>query len=145
MNIRKILKDDINQLSELYIKVSKEPPWNEYWKKEWAIERLSILFNCPGFYGYLCEAEGVFLGAIFSRKNSYLGNLELEVEELFVSPDHQGRGLGSQLMSKLSSSAKKDGISVLVLLTEKDSPAEKFYLNKEFKTKDEIVFMYQQI
>lgn len=145
MNIREIADSDISELSHLYVAVSKEPPWCEEWKYEWAKERLSIIFSCPGFFGYLVDNEGEIIGAVFSRKGSYQGEYELEVEELFVSSKHQGEGVGSCLISQLKIAAKESGISALVLLTDRGTPAEEFYLKREFKIKEDTLFMYFNI
>lgn len=145
MNIREISKSDLSELSHLYMAVSKEPPWCEDWKYEWAFERLSIIFNCPGFYGFLVENEGKIIGGILSRMGSFMGEYELEVEELFVSSVCQGKGIGSKLISQLSTSAKENGISALVLLTDRGTPAQEFYLKRDFKAKENTLFMYLNV
>ena len=97
MNIRKIESNDLTILSELFVSVFNSEPWSESWTKEWAYQRLSIIFKSYRFHGFVAEKEGVPVGAIFSRIGSYKGELEVEVIEKFCKLRGAAKGCGSGL------------------------------------------------
>lgn len=139
--IRKILESDIDQLSDLFVSVFNQPPWSEGWKKEWAIERLSIIFNSYRFYGCLAEEGGKPIAAILSRLGSFKGALELEIMETFVSASEQRKGVGIAMRDDLKTQAKQDGISCFVLQTDKDTFAKNFYLKYGFTAHEANLLM----
>ena len=141
MNIRKIEKRDLNVLADLFVSVFNSEPWNESWTKEWAYERLGIIFRSHRFYGYVAEKEDAPVGAIFSRVGSYKGILELEIVENFVSGNAQRKGLGAALMNELKFQAMKEGISCFVLLTDKTTFAKDFYLKYGFEGHEQNLLM----
>ena len=141
MYIRKIEKQDLNILADLFVSVFNSEPWNENWTEQWAYERLNIIFQSYGFYGYVAEEEGMPIGAVFSRVGSYKGILELEVIENYVSGNAQRKGVGEALMNELKLQAKKEGVSCFVLQTDKTTFAKNFYLKYGFEGHEENLLM----
>jgi len=141
MHIRKIEVGDLERLSELFLIVFNHEPWNENWTKDWAYERLNIIYNSYGFYGFVAEDGSTPIGAIFSRIGSYKGELELEIIENYVSPSEQRKGVGAALMEKLKSQAKKEGVTCFALQTDKTTFAKDFYLKYGFQGHEENLLM----
>ena len=141
MKIRKIEEKDLHVLSDLFVSVFNSEPWNESWSKEWAYERLHIIFMSYRFHGYVAEKEDIPVGAIFSRIGSYMGDLELEIMENFVTYDEQRKGVGSALMAELKLQAKKEGVVCFVLQTDKTTFAKDFYLKYGFQGHEENLLM----
>jgi len=141
MSIRKIREDDIPQLSDLFVSVFNEPPWSQGWRKEWAYERLSIIFKSYRFYGCLAEVDSHPVAAVLSRLGSFKGELELEIMENFVLRQEQRKGVGAALLNELKSYAKADGIRCFVLQTGRDTYAKRFYLKYGFDAHEDNVFM----
>jgi aminoglycoside 6'-N-acetyltransferase I len=141
MHIRRIEKIDLENLSELYVAVFNHEPWSENWTKDWAYERLSIIFRSHRFYGFMAEEGNIPVGAIFSRVGSYKGELELEIVENFVSSTEQRKGVGAALMNELKSRTEKEGIVCFVLQTDKNTFAKDFYLKYGFQGHEENLLM----
>ena len=141
MSIRKIREDDVLQLSELFVSVFNEPPWSQDWKKEWAYERLSIIFKSYRFYGCLAEVDDRPVAAILSRLSSFKGELELEIMENFVVREEQRKGVGASLLNELKSSARADGIRCFVLQTGRDTFAKNFYMKYGFRAHEDNLMM----
>lgn len=141
MRIRKIQEDDIPQLSDLFVSVFNEPPWSQDWKKEWAFERLSIIFGSHRFYGCLAEVDKRAVGAVLSRLGSFMGELELEIMEMFVIRDKQRKDVGAALLNELKSYAQADGIQGFVLQTGRDTYAKDFYLKYGFEAHENNLLM----
>ncbi len=141
MSIRRIREDDIHQLSDLFVSVFNEPPWNQGWKKEWAHERLLIIFQSYRFYGCLAEVDNHPVAAVLSRLGSFKGELELEIMENFVIREEQRKGVGAALLNELKSYAKADGIQCFVLQTGRDTYAKEFYSKYGFEAHEDNLFM----
>lgn len=141
MRIRKIREGDIPELSDLFVSVFNAPPWSQDWKKEWAVERLSIIFGSYRFYGCLAEVDGQAVGAVLSRLGSFKGVLELEIMENFVVKVEQRKGVGAALLNELKSSAQADGIQCFVLQTGRDTFAKDFYLKYGFHPHEDNLLM----
>jgi len=141
MKIRKIEEKDLEALADLFVLVFNAKPWSENWTKEWAYERLNIIFKSYRFYGYIAEIDDAPVGAVFSRIGSYKGELELEVVEMFVIGQQQRKGAGTALLDELKYQAKKNQIVCVVLQTDKTTFAKDFYLKYGFKGHDENLLM----
>ena len=68
------------------------------------------------------------------------GRHRAEVQKLMVHRDARRRGLAAQLMAALETSARGQGLSLLVLDTEAQSAAETFYQSQGFQRTGEIPF-----
>ncbi len=44
MKIREIAEADLGRISQLYVSVFNNPPWNEDWKYDWAYDRLNWIY-----------------------------------------------------------------------------------------------------
>jgi len=141
MRIRRIEFDDLERLSELFVTVFSHEPWSENWTKDWAYERLCIIYKSHRFYGFVALDGNSPIGAIFSRIGSYKGELELEIIENYVSPTEQRKGVGGALFDELKIQAKKDGVGCFVLQTDKTTFAKKFYLKHGFQGHEENLLM----
>lgn len=143
--IRDAQWSDLDELSELFVGVFSQPPWEEAWEFAWAKERLRILFESPEFNGLLFEVDGKIVGAILGRGMSFKGEKELEVIEFFVSPEFQGKGIGSQLVSQMGSAAAKQGFKYIILLTSDQVPAYNFYLDKGYYRENRMALMVKNL
>jgi aminoglycoside 6'-N-acetyltransferase I len=141
MKIRKIEENDLPILAELFVSVFNQEPWNENWNVDWALERLTFIFKSYRFYGYVAEEGDIPIGAIFSRIGSYMGELELEIMENFVSRNEQRKGVGAALMNSLKSQAGRENIVCFVLQTDKTTFAKDFYHKYGFQAHEENLLM----
>lgn len=145
MKITEIVKDDLNSLGKLYVRVYKEEPWREEWKLEWAIDRLENIYTSPGFMGLKIVEKKIIKGAILGRTTDFSGRKELEITEFFVDPESQKKGLGKQLLITLEGKAKKEGYSYCTLLTSTKVDAFEFYKKNGYHVKDNVVFMVHEL
>ncbi len=143
--IREIIEQDIVPISNLYVSVFKEPPWNEEWQTEWAKDRLTGIYNSPGFYGLLYADSAKPIASILGRSLTFKSWKEFEIMELFVNPKYQGKGIGTELVKQLESYLKQNGYFKTTLLTARDSQVEEFYSNRGFKTSNRMIFMSHEL
>lgn len=82
------------------------------------------------------EDNGDFAGYIASAEKDARPNF-LWLVELFVDPDHQGKGLGSELLKRTIEQAKKKNLDGLITQTEFENiPAQNLYEKTGFKKID---------
>ena len=48
-----IAKKDLKPISQLYVSVFTNPPWNEDWQYKWAYERLNWIYQFKNFAGFI--------------------------------------------------------------------------------------------
>ena len=64
---------------------------------------------------------------------------------LSLFPQHQGRGAGTEFLSMIAQRLKSRGIVGMVLLTEREMPACRFYIQNGFETREEQVFLVKML
>ncbi len=145
MHISEISEKDIPAISNLYISVFRAPPWNEEWNVEWAIDRLQGIYNSPGFYGFLYKENSNPIAALLGRSLTFKDWREFEIVELFVDSQHQGNGIGTELVKYLESFLKQKGYFKTTLLTAKETQVEEFYVKNGFKTSKRMIYMSHEL
>ena len=128
-------------------------PWNEHWREETALKRLGGIMSAPVSRGYVCcendGADGTDLNRIVAmacgRALAFEDSKELFIDEFCVHPKLQGQGIGSALLGFIREKLKNEGVSYIVLNTERDLPSRIFYEKNGFYTKDKVIFMVQRV
>jgi aminoglycoside 6'-N-acetyltransferase I len=141
-NVRLMDKSDLEPCSELMLKVFSGEPWFDQWDSVLhAQQYLAEFMDNPVFLGFVIEQEGKILGASFGHTKSWYSGKEYYIQEYFIDTDLQGSGLGSALMNGMKAYLSSVHVHCMVLLTEKDLPAEDFYRKHGFEVKKDIIFM----
>ena len=141
MELAEVRRKDIEPISNLFLSVFSEPPWNEYWEYQWVYERLQWIYESKGFYGYFVELEGTIIGAILGCVVPFCGQKGFEIKELFVDSKFQGKGIGTKLIERLESELNQSNHKFIILLTARESNAESFYLNKGYQANNKLVLL----
>ena len=105
-------------------------------------KKLSIFKN---FIGFTLLVDNEVKGAILCREKTWWNNNEIFVEELFVSPEHQGKGYGTALLNTVEGYIKKKGLAGFTLNTNRYTPAPIFYRKNGFCDGEHVLFMYKVI
>jgi ribosomal protein S18 acetylase RimI-like enzyme len=132
-------------LERLYRKCFSEPPWHEGEERfERFGQRFADHLATPGTHGIVARQADEVAGVIYGwpaapeiPKTPFYANVygavdpadhhllrppSLEIVELMVDPDHQGRGLGRELLTRLVEPHPQAW-----LCTRPDAPARKLY------------------
>ena len=130
----KIREFDLDDLQEV-ITLSKAAYG---WKEEEIRERARDFANYT-LEKYTSEAEGLFVA---EEKGKIVGNCFGHIDEkdksigwlwyIAISPEKQGRGIGTQLLAKLAEYFKSQGIKKIMVGTDKPGSVS-FYENQGFK------------
>ncbi|MEM7555623.1 MAG: GNAT family N-acetyltransferase [Cyanobacteria bacterium P01_A01_bin.84] len=145
MEIQTIEEKDLELISNLFLSVFSEPPWNEYWESSWVYERLLWIYKSQGFHGYLAESNKRTIGAILGYFVPFQGKKGFEIKEFFVDFKYQGQGIGTKLLNQLESELRKNDYEFSILLTSKESYAESFYFKKGYEGNDKLILMRSKL
>jgi aminoglycoside 6'-N-acetyltransferase I len=144
--IRRFTIGDIDAVLELYKEVFSSEPWNDLWiSKEQVRYYLNELIENPGFDGFVFYENSSLVGACLGHTRSWWNGKEFFIDELFVANQMQGKGIGSKLMQHVEADLLMNDYSRIMLLTNKDLPAEEFYLKKGFNINQKRIIMVKNI
>lgn len=117
-----------------FLEDTDEGQMREYW--EGVFEALG-----PRQRLWIALEHGQVLGTVqLSLCGKPNGRHRAEVQKLMVHRDARRRGLAAQLMNTLESAAREASLTLLVLDTSAQSPAEAFYQSQGFQRVGEIPF-----
>ena len=145
MDICAIVESDLQAISQLYVSVFSNPPWNEDWEFAWAYERLNWIYQSQGFAGYIALDSKQILGAIMGHAVPFKGEKGFEIVEFLVTAKYQNQGIGNQLLAQLELNLKQDNYDFTWLLTLKNTDAESFYSQRNYQRDCKIVLLNKEL
>lgn len=145
MKIREIAEADLGRISQLYVSVFNNPPWNENWEYSWAYDRLNWIYRSQGFIGVLNLEKNQINGAILGRFVPFKGRKGFEIVEFLVDTNCQNKGIGTELLTQLESNLKQSEYDFVLLLTAKNTAVESFYLNLNYRRDDRLALLRHQL
>ena len=145
MNIREMNSKDINDCADILCSVYNNELWMCRWDKETATKYLKDFFENKKFVGYVAEEEGRIIAGIFAHEKIWWNNSEVFIEEMFVDPARQGKGIGTALLNTVEEYVKKHGLAGMTLSTNKYAPAPKFYKKNGFENCEHVIFMAKEM
>ncbi len=90
--------------------------------------RLESLLAEPGTLAYLTGDPAVGVALVTLRSNVWYDGPVALLDELYVVPQHRGRGLGSAIIQRLLSDAVDTGVSAIEInVDQADVEAQRFY------------------
>jgi aminoglycoside 6'-N-acetyltransferase I len=143
--IRKIIIDDIDEITELYIETYKQEPWNKNWKNEIAREKIKDAIENNNAENYCINSDNRIIGAMLGRRNYFIDEKELYIDEYFIEYKNQRKGIGKYFLEYIEKEMKQKNYSSIILLTKKAFPSELFYKKNSFYTSPNMILMYKGI
>ncbi|NMW20033.1 MAG: GNAT family N-acetyltransferase [Chlorobiaceae bacterium] len=105
---------------------------------------LSMIIGNPALGRiFVGEIDGKIEGMVMLlfTVSTFLGQKVALLEDMVVTPEWQGKGLGSQLINHAIGFAEKEGFGRITLLTDRDNDgAQHFYQLKGFSKSEMVVF-----
>lgn len=141
MQYRLCKKTDIEGLAEAMSKAYSEEPWNERWSRERAVRRVQAILGNFDSIGVVAEDDGVIVGGLLGFVDPYADEDFFYVSEIFVVPEYKKHGIGKNLLKELEEEIKKQGISVVQLMS--IEPNEVFY-GKCGLSKDDVSVLFKR-
>lgn len=146
LEISTFASKDLDDCVDLYLEVFSSDPWFDDWKSRDQVRKYLIeLMKNPVFMGYAAYSNKKLLAVCLGHKRSWWSGKEYFIDELFVSNEVQGKGLGTYLLDYVVDMLNMENCTRLTLLTNKNFPAEKFYLKNGFDINQERLVMIKQM
>ncbi len=145
MQIEYIKENNIPECAELLIKTFNREPWNDQWTSESAQRYLKEFFSFPRFVGFMIVEDGKVVGAAFCHEKTWWTKDELYIDEFYVSPDVQRKGYGKALLQYIEQYIKERSLSGFILLTNRNTPAARFYEKNGFKEINDMILMFKRV
>jgi aminoglycoside 6'-N-acetyltransferase I len=143
---REFKMTDMDRCVQVFMEVFSREPWGDQWPTpQRARDYLLDLANAPGFRGFVAHEGSAILGMCFGHKVRWWAGDEYFVDEFCIDSDMQQRGLGTQLMTHSKKALMREGVQFMFLLTDRQTPAESFYVRQGFQTSAKTVFMYKRL
>ena len=140
--MRKFTNEDLDGCIKLYKEVFSSEPWNDGWLSNDQVRYyLNELIENPVFEGFVAYENSDLIAVCLGHKRSWWSGKEFFIDELFVANNMQGIGVGTHLLNYVECNPLISDCMRLILLTNKDLPAEKFYLKMGFKINENRIIM----
>jgi aminoglycoside 6'-N-acetyltransferase I len=146
LDIRRFTLEDLDKCVKLFQKVFRADPWYDEWISfDQARDYLIELIENPVFEGFIAWEGSDIVAVCFGHKRSWWMGKEFFVDEFFVENERQGNGIGTGLLDYVKNSLADERYRRLILLTNKEIPAEDFYLKNGFFNNLERTVMVKKL
>ncbi len=132
------------QAAELFKNAFAGEPWHDDWSNQKMlleyIKEVSGGYNALNF-GFVIDGKlvAIALGGI----RHWWEGANYNIEELCVSPDVQGKGIGSRFLSLIEKEVQKRGVAGIFLQTDIDKPSFSFYTKNGFSNLEKHVSLFK--
>ena len=134
------------QMAELYKQAFGGEPWNDDWSDREQLmaymREISCSYNALN-YGLLMDGKLCALSVGMIRH--WWEGTNYNIEEICVSPELQGQGIGSRFMGMIQEEVRKKGLAGIFLQTDRDKPAYRFYKKNGFGDLEQHVSLYKNL
>jgi aminoglycoside 6'-N-acetyltransferase I len=89
--------------------------------------------------------DGEIAGAILAHTKTWWTNDQLYIDELFIAPEMQKKGVGKTLLGHAEQYAVDNNLQTLVLMTHKFMPAMSFYEDNDFLHAQPFVLLFKNV
>ena len=138
-------EDYLDAAAGLFAEAFAAEPWNEVWPAASARRRLADLVFSPGFLGAAARRGDKLVGFALGRVEAYRDEEHYCLQEMCVSPEYRGQGIGTMLVRHLEERLKERGCRQVYLLTLRDSGPESFYLRCGFSPARRVGVMVKRL
>ena len=144
MELREIIKNDLEKCADIFYKTFTDYPWNENWNNESALERISHFYYSKDFCGVVAKEDGV-IGFVLGNIEPYFSGPIFYLREMCTDPAHQNSGIGTKLLTKIEKILALKGVNIIYLITERDIPAARFYIERGYKVDENTASLSKTI
>ncbi|MEO0348723.1 MAG: GNAT family N-acetyltransferase [Cyanobacteria bacterium P01_A01_bin.15] len=141
MKLQPIEHCHLRECADVFTSVFSNPPWNEAWSQEIALSRLKDCYDTPGSFGIVAIAENKVFGFAIGYAETWYEDKHFYLKEMCVQSTKQRSGIGTKIIDVLYQDLVSQGVSMIYLLTMRDSPAAAFYEKCGFSNRSRMTMM----
>lgn len=138
MNARQLNINDIDAVKIVFLNTFSKTPWNDTWTCQQLHEYISEIMENRSSLSFGIYQNDILVGIALGRIKSWYEGTEYWIEEFGILPELQQNGIGSKFISEIEAILSQKGIAHIVLLTERNVPAYRFYKKNGFEENSEI-------
>ena len=137
-------KSHLPEMAQLFKAAFYGEPWNDDWSdEEQLMEYVKEKSGGLHAINYGLLIDGKLVAMSMGQITHWWEGTNYVSEELCVSPDYQGSGIGSRFMKMMEEDLKTRGVKGIFLQTDLDKPAYGFYQKNGFKEISKHVSMFK--
>ena len=141
MTIQHFNIENIERYGEIYAAAFSGEPWKDHWTVENAAIHVRELLESKTAYGLECIIDGKIVGFILGSSMLFSYGRAFEINDLAVDLAFQHRGIAKQLMNKLLSDVKEQGMVGVHLITAREGSLSAFYEKFGFSKEKRVMLM----
>lgn len=142
--IRSYIEEDFDLVVASYIDVFSSEPWNDDLTVPQIESYLKQLSKMNTFLGYIFEdrLENRIVGCALGFVRPWYKGIEYHMDTFYILTDHQQKGLGKIFLSAIKTNLSERQIPTIILDTDRETPAEKFYLQNNFTSSEDSLILF---
>lgn len=144
-HIRPICPGDVPAIARLYMESYSDSTWQETWSYEGAHQRIFELTSSRVNIGLICLDHDVVIGCIIAEVLSWHTGKQMEIKEVFVSPNYRDLGIGSSLIVEAERIGKERNVCEIFLWTNNDRKLTQFYKHCGYQSSNNVIQLIKQI
>ena len=125
-------KEPLQKCAEL-LAIAFNEAYGDQWTVKQATEKLNAFYDSPKFMGWTVSQNGVIIGGCIGNVEPYFTGDYYYLKEIFIAPQHQGKGIGNSLIQVIKLDLIKKEIKMMILFTFNEGHQYKFYLDNGFE------------
>ena len=131
--VQPVAAGEIDACAAAYAAAYREAPWNEEPDHEAVRRYIRAFTGRDGFCAWRLAVDGEIAGVALGVVVPCTDAPFLRVEDFCVAPKWQRQGLGGAFLSEIRRLAADMGCDSVLLATQPDVPARRFYLKQGFR------------
>ena len=139
VEIKEMNEESVAICAHLYQNVYKTDPWNEQYAIDEVTEYLSRFLKSKTKRAYMLMLDEQIIGIALGLIVPCIGSDYFRLEDICISPQYQRSGFGSQFIKLISACIVQENCDSILLGTQRNYPAHRFYLKNDFKEIDSVL------
>ena len=132
----------LDECVDLYMKTYSQEPWNESWESRDIISNFYKNHYANNYFaGFVAIKDEKIVAVSVGFLKPWIKGMEYYIDDFFVSSDYHRQGIGSEFMAGIRKELISQNIRAIILSTERNYPAHKFYETLDFKVLDDTIFL----
>ncbi len=133
--------EHVERYGEIYADAFSGEPWHDAWTVEDATVHVREILESPQSYGLECVVGCDVVGFILGSSMLFHYGRTFEINDLAVTPEFQGRGIGKKLLEGLLAQLRKKEIKAVHLITAAEGDLPAFYARHGFSQEHRVMLM----
>lgn len=144
--LQELDESHITSCAQLYCRTYQQAPWNESWPSPQPIvEFIQAHLGNNYFRGYIAKCADEIIAVSIGFKKPWPGGVEYYIDEFFIHPEYQRKGIGTQLMAFIEARCRDEGLNAIILNTQKGYASDDFYTRNGFKEHQGLIVLSKSL